>query len=154
MWRWAFQLDIWSTHDQPASCRARPLNVEDGLEDSMCLSSGWREVARVDALVNEVFWTPWRDEYKNSLSRTNLTGNIYHVSTLISISKCYNNGQSGTRYNSREQSTTYHNIRRRLSLCCCSVPVYLVSCLTSRYVLRLEATHYVYDNTAVVWDLL
>ena len=36
--------------------------------------SGWREVARVDALIHEVFGTPWGDEYQNSLSRTNLTG--------------------------------------------------------------------------------
>ena len=31
--RWAFDLDIESTHDQPASCRARPTNVDDGLKD-------------------------------------------------------------------------------------------------------------------------
>ena len=30
----------------------------------------------------------------------------------------YIRGQSGTWYNSREQSTMYHNIPRRLSLCC------------------------------------
>ena len=31
--RQAFDLDIESTHDQPASCRARPVNVDDGIED-------------------------------------------------------------------------------------------------------------------------
>ena len=165
MWWWAFHLDIWSTHDHPVSCRARPLNIEDGLEDTMWIrrlggerllattgcsriflskwslyytshlfvyvvslsqkntahsrtihvtmgllprqminprptrfvsgkaieyrgrprrhdvdpSSGWWEVARIDALMNEVFWTTWGDEYKNSLPRTNLTGNMIHV---------------------------------------------------------------------------
>ena len=44
------------------------------------------------------------------------------------MKRTYFRGQSGTWYNSRFQSTRYHNIRRRLSLCCCSVPVYLVSC--------------------------
>ena len=43
------------------------------------------------------------------------------------MKRTYFRGQSGTWYNSRFQSTRYHNIRRRLSLCCCSVPVYLVS---------------------------
>ena len=33
--RWAFDLDIESTHGQPASCRARLVNVDDGLEDIM-----------------------------------------------------------------------------------------------------------------------
>ena len=28
-----FDLDIGATHGQPASCRARPVKVEDGLED-------------------------------------------------------------------------------------------------------------------------
>ena len=113
-------------------------------------SSGWREVARVDALINEVFWTPWGDEYKNSYlvpgkSCTNLNGNIIQVLTLISISNVYYIcGQSDTWwYNSSEQSTRYHNVRRRLSLCFCYVPVYLVFCRTSRYALRLETTHYV-----------
>ena len=31
--RLAFDLDIEATHRQPASCRARPVNVDDGLED-------------------------------------------------------------------------------------------------------------------------
>ena len=31
--RLAFDLDIGATHRQPASCRARPVNVDDGLED-------------------------------------------------------------------------------------------------------------------------
>ena len=31
--RLAFNLDIEATHRQPASCRARPVNVDDGLED-------------------------------------------------------------------------------------------------------------------------
>ena len=31
--RQTFDLDIESTHDQAASCRARPLNADDGLED-------------------------------------------------------------------------------------------------------------------------
>ena len=31
--RLAFDLDIESTHGQPALCRARPVNVDDGLED-------------------------------------------------------------------------------------------------------------------------
>ena len=31
--RQAFDLDIEATHCQPASCRARPVNVDDGLED-------------------------------------------------------------------------------------------------------------------------
>ena len=31
--RYAFDLDIESTHGQPGSCRARPVNVDDGLED-------------------------------------------------------------------------------------------------------------------------
>ena len=31
--RYAFDLDIESTHGQPASCRARPVNLDDGLED-------------------------------------------------------------------------------------------------------------------------
>ena len=31
--RQTFDLDIESTHGQPASCRARPMNVDDGLED-------------------------------------------------------------------------------------------------------------------------
>ena len=30
--RWTFDLDIESTHGQPASCWARPMNVDDGLE--------------------------------------------------------------------------------------------------------------------------
>ena len=30
--RLAFDLDIEATHRQPASCRARPVNVDDGLE--------------------------------------------------------------------------------------------------------------------------
>ena len=29
----AFDLDIKATHDQPGWCRARPVNVDDGLED-------------------------------------------------------------------------------------------------------------------------
>ena len=32
--RLAFDLDIDATHRQPASCRARPVNVDDGLEIS------------------------------------------------------------------------------------------------------------------------
>ena len=31
--RLAFDLDIEAIHRQPASCRARPVNVDDGLED-------------------------------------------------------------------------------------------------------------------------
>ena len=31
--RYAFDLDIEATHGQPGSCRARPVNVDDGLED-------------------------------------------------------------------------------------------------------------------------
>ena len=31
--RWAFDLDVESTHGQPASCRARPVNVDDAIED-------------------------------------------------------------------------------------------------------------------------
>ena len=31
--RYAFDFDIESTHGQPCSCRARPVNVDDGLED-------------------------------------------------------------------------------------------------------------------------
>ena len=31
--RLAFDLDIEATHGQPGSCRARPVKVEDGLED-------------------------------------------------------------------------------------------------------------------------
>ena len=31
--RLAFDLDIESTHGQPASCRVRPVNVDDSLED-------------------------------------------------------------------------------------------------------------------------
>ena len=31
--RQAFDLDIEATHGQPGSCRARPVNVDDGLED-------------------------------------------------------------------------------------------------------------------------
>ena len=30
-----FDLDIESTHGQPASCRARPVNIDDHLENSM-----------------------------------------------------------------------------------------------------------------------
>ena len=31
--RQTFDLDIESTHGQPASCRAKPVNVDDGLDD-------------------------------------------------------------------------------------------------------------------------
>ena len=31
--RLAFDLDIEATHRQPATCRARPVNADDGLED-------------------------------------------------------------------------------------------------------------------------
>ena len=31
--RYAFDLDIESAHRQPGSCRATPVNVDDGLED-------------------------------------------------------------------------------------------------------------------------
>ena len=33
--RYTFDLDIESTHGQPASCRARPVNIDDHLENSM-----------------------------------------------------------------------------------------------------------------------
>ena len=63
MWRWAFHLDIWSTHDQPASCRARPLNVEDGLEDTM-----WSHRLGGDRLLatrgcSRMFWSKWSSYY-------------------------------------------------------------------------------------------
>ena len=35
--RYAFDLDIETTHGQPASCRAMPVNVDDGLEDIKCI---------------------------------------------------------------------------------------------------------------------
>ena len=41
--RWALDLDIQSTHGQPGSCRARTVNVDDGLEDIRwirCLGGG------------------------------------------------------------------------------------------------------------------
>ena len=79
-------------------------------------SSGWREV----------------DEHKNSLSRISSTGSIIHVYLLISTLRLYCiRGQSGTWYNSREKSSRYRNIRRRLSLCCCSVHVYLLEQICS-----------------------
>ena len=41
--RLAFDLDIEATHRQPASCRARPVNVDDGLEDIRwnTVTRGW-----------------------------------------------------------------------------------------------------------------
>ena len=33
--RYIFHLDMGSTHGQPAPCLARPVNVDDGLEDIM-----------------------------------------------------------------------------------------------------------------------
>ena len=36
-WQQAFDLHIESTHRQPASCRARPVNVDDGPEDIRCI---------------------------------------------------------------------------------------------------------------------
>ena len=33
--RYTFDLDIESTHGQPASCRARPVNIDDNLQNSM-----------------------------------------------------------------------------------------------------------------------
>ena len=53
----------------------------------------------------------------------------------------YFRGQSGTWNNSREQSTRYHDIRRRLSLCCCSVPV-CVLCIPSYEQIRSAAGDY------------
>ena len=156
IWRWAFHLDIWSTHDQPASCRVRPLTIEDGLEDTM-----WIRSLGGERLLASMLWsTKCSEPYGATSIKTLCRAPIWpvveliYVQTLILISNWdYIRGQSGTWYNSREQSIRHQNIRRRLSLCCCSVPVYLVSCRTSRYALRLETTHYVYDYTAVVWDL-
>ena len=44
--RYAFDLDIGATHRQPASCWARPVNVDDGLEDQGDARCREREVAR------------------------------------------------------------------------------------------------------------
>ena len=35
--RSTFDLDIESTHGQPGSCRARPVNVDDGFENIRCI---------------------------------------------------------------------------------------------------------------------
>ena len=35
--RQAFDLDVEETHGQPGSCRARPVKVDDGLEDIRCI---------------------------------------------------------------------------------------------------------------------
>ena len=33
--RYTFDIDVESTHGQPASCRARPVNIDDDLQNSM-----------------------------------------------------------------------------------------------------------------------
>ena len=44
--RWTFDLDIESIHAQPSSCRARPMNVDDGFEYIRWIHGRGREVAR------------------------------------------------------------------------------------------------------------
>ena len=61
--RQTFDLDIESTHGQPASCRARPMNVDDGLEDirwGRRLGGEWSPTASYALLPNlknrSIFW--------------------------------------------------------------------------------------------------
>lgn len=47
MRRQTFELDMESPHGQPALCRARPVNADDGLEDIVWIGClGGREVPR------------------------------------------------------------------------------------------------------------
>ena len=63
MRRWTFDLDIELTHGQPASCWARPVNIDDGLEAIMwirCLG-GERLPTASYALrpnLNKLFFSP------------------------------------------------------------------------------------------------
>ena len=44
--RYTFDLDIESTHGQPASCRARLVNVDDHLKNSLWIHGVGGEIAR------------------------------------------------------------------------------------------------------------
>ena len=50
--RYTFDIDLASTHGQPASCRARPVNIDDDIQNSMwiCGLGGERLLAMSYAL--------------------------------------------------------------------------------------------------------
>ena len=72
MRRWTFDLDIELTHGQPASCWARPVNIDDGLEAIMwirCLG-GERLPTASYALrpnLNNLFLSPWRSSERSGI---------------------------------------------------------------------------------------
>ena len=113
MWRRAFHLGIWSTHDQPASCRARP-SIEDGLEDTM-----WIRPLGGERLLASMLWSTKCSEPLGATSikmlcRAPIWPAIVDVKLWCQYQTHYIGGQSGAWYNSRPQSTRYHYIRRRL----------------------------------------